>query len=576
MEALMQARLVRFVPALLLTALLAVPAPAAAAKTYRAEQFTIRVEVQPGGALHVTETIRFAFGPDSFTYVYREVPQRRTDGVTYLDASMDGVSMPRGSAPGQFEVKKRDNGRRRVVFHFAAVTSSTHTFTLTYVAQGVVRLDADADVLAWQLLPTDHDYPIDRATADISYPAETRLLGAPQFEPAADATQATDRGLRASKSPFGPDDEWTVWLRFAPRTLASVPPLWQQRQMRTREYLPMFLGLGALILLTGAGGFLLFRLNNRPELPDDPQARTPVPPDHLPVALTGALTGPWSGVSWPHALGALLDLARRGVVCVEPNGDPGLFKSKPFLIRRTAVKAALASHEQVLLDLLFTSKTGPRETITFAEVGRVVGSSRRWKRFTKAATADLRAGALLDPERERIRNRMTVLGLALVIVSIAALAACVPLLDRVGDAVLILPGSLMAAGIVGLGAGATFSVLSAEGQRRAHAAKSYRRYLADLSKQASSSGAAGAIFEHALPYAAAFGVAVAWAKHLEKQGVTNGPAWLGALAQDGARSQSHMVATIAMLSAGSSAGAQAGGHAAGGAGAAGGGASGAG
>jgi hypothetical protein len=576
MEAVMQARLMRFVPTLLLAALFAAPAPAAAAKTYRAEQFTVRVDVQPGGAIHVTETIRFAFGSDSFTYVYREVPRRRTDGVTYVGASMDGVPMDRGSAPGQFEIKNRDNGRRRVVFHFAPITSSTHTFTLTYVAQGVVRQEADADVLAWQVLPTDHDYPIDRATADIRYPAAASVLGFSAIEPDARAELGDGASLRASRAGLGRDDEWPITVRFAPRTLVAVPPLWQQRQLLTRENIPLFLGLGGLILLTGVGGFLLFRLNTRPELSDDPQARTPAPPDHLPVALAGAVSSQWFGVSWPHALGALLDLARRGVVRVEPNRDPGLFKSKPFLIRRTGVKAALASHEQVLLDLLFTSKAGPRETLSFADVGRVVGSSRRWKRFTKAATADLRAAGLLDAERERLRGRVTILGLGLVIAGIAGLAICVPFLGRVGDALLILPVSLLAVGITGLGAGATFNVLSAEGQRRAIAARSYERYLADLSKHPSPSGAAGAIFEHALPYAAAFGVAVTWAKHLEKQGVTNGPPWLGALAQDQARSSSHMAATIAMLSAGSSAGAQAGGHAAGGAGAAGGGASGAG
>jgi len=572
----MPARLIRLVPSLLLTALLAFAAPAAAAKTYRAEQFTVRIDVQPGGALRVTETLRFAFGPDSFTYVYREVPERRTDGVSYLDATMDGIPMPRGSAPGQFEIKKRDNGRRRVVFHFAPVTASAHTFTLTYVAEGVVRQEADADVLAWQVLPTDHDYPIDRATAEISFPATARVVGFGVLDPDARAEQGDETTLRFSRTGFGRDDEWPVTLRFAPRTVVAVPPLWQQRQIRTRENMPLFLGLGALILLTGIGGFLLFRLNNRPELPDDPQARTPVAPDNLPVALAGAVSSSGVGVSWPHALGALLDLARRGLVQVEPNPDPGLFKSKPFLIRRTAVKAALASHEQVLLDLLFTSKTGPRETITFDEVGRVVGSSRRWKRFTKAATADLRAAGLLDAEREHLRDRVTIFGLVLVIAGFAGLVACVPLLDRVGDAILTLPACLLAVGITGIAAGTTFNVLSAEGQRRARAARSYQRYLTDLSKQSSSSGAAGAAFEQALPYAAAFGVAVVWAKHLQKQGATDGPVWLGALAQDPARSQSHMAATIAMLSAGSSAGAQAGGHAAGGAGAAGGGASGAG
>ena len=573
----MPARTACLVSVLLVAALLAIAAPAAAARTYRAEQFDVRIDVQPDGSIRVTETIRFAFGPDSFTYVYREVPARRTDGITYLGASMDGVPMDRGGGPGQFEIKKRDNGRRRVVFHFAPVRASTHTFTLTYRAVGVVRQATDADLLVWAVLPTDHDYVIDRATVEIAYPSTTTLAGAPQFEPAGAVSHANDGIVRASRSEVGTDDEWTARVRFAPRTLAAVPPFWQRRQMRTQEYMPLFLGLGGLILLTGVGGFLLFRLNSRPEMPDDPHERIPAPPDGLPVALAAAVTASWIGVTWNHAMGALLDLARRGAVRIESNPDPGLFKSKPFIIRRTGMRPLLAAHEQTLLDLLFTSKTGPRETITFAEVGRVVGSSRRWKRFSKAATADLRAAGLLDSERERIGSRMTVLGLALVIVSIAALAACVPLLERVGDAVLALPVSLLAVGITGLGAGATFNVLSADGLRRARAANGYRRHLQDLSKPSSSAGASSAMFEQALPYAAAFGLALGWAKHLEKRGVTSGPSWLGALAQDGTRRQSHMAATVAMLSAGSSGGAQAGHNAgSGGAGAAGGGSSGAG
>jgi hypothetical protein len=79
-----------------------------------------------------------------------------------------------------------------------------------------------------------------------------------------------------------------------------------------------------------------------------------------------------------------------------------------------------------------------------------------------------------------------------------------------------------------------------------------------------------------LPYAAAFGAALAWAKRLEKSGVTTGPAWLRALSSDGAAHGVPLAATIAMLSAGSRAGAHAGGEPGGTAGAAGGGSSGAG
>ena len=524
--------------------------------------------------MRVTETIRFVFGPDSFTYVTREVPERRTDGVTYVGATMDGVAMGRGTAPGEFEIRRRDNGRRRVLFHFASLSASAHTFTLTYVAAGVARQDADADVLAWQLLPTEHDYAIDRATAEIVYPAASKVIGVSVIGQEAGTAGTEGTTLRVSRRGLSRNQAWPITLRFAPRTLAAVPPLWQQRQLLTREYMPMFLGLGALILLTGAGGFLLFRLNHRPELPDDPYARTPEPPVGLPVALAGAVTASGASVGWPHVLGALLDLARRGVLRIEPGRDSGIFKSKAYLIRRTDAKTVLARHEQALLDALFTTKSGPRDTVTFADITRAVGSPRRWKGIRQAVTADLRAAGLVDADRERTRGRLTILGLAIVLAGIAGLVACIPLLERVGDAVLVLPATLMAVGIVGIGTGATFNVLSADGQRRARAAKSYQRYLADASKQAAASSSTGATFEQALPYAAAFGVAVAWAKHLQKQGVMNGPAWLGALAQDATGSQSHMAATIAMLSAGSHAGGQAGGHSAGGgAGAAGGGSS---
>ena len=72
--------------------------PAIAAKSYRAERFHARILVEPGGTILVTETARFEFGPDSFTYVYRDLPTRKTDGITILSATMDGVPMERGKA----------------------------------------------------------------------------------------------------------------------------------------------------------------------------------------------------------------------------------------------------------------------------------------------------------------------------------------------------------------------------------------------------------------------------------------------------------------------------------------------
>ena len=105
----------------------------------------------------VTETVKFEFGPDSFTFVYRELPSKRTDGLTIVSASMDGVPMGRGKGPGQYEVTRDDN-RRRIVWHFPATSSASHVFSVTYRAAGVVWQDANRDVFAWSLLPTKREY----------------------------------------------------------------------------------------------------------------------------------------------------------------------------------------------------------------------------------------------------------------------------------------------------------------------------------------------------------------------------------------------------------------------------------
>ena len=123
----------------LLVGLLVNVLPASAAKDYRAEQFHARIVVEPGGSIVVTETLRIVFGPDSFTRVVRDLPSRRTDGVIVLGATMDGQALERGRTAGQFEIRKEDDGLRRVVWHFPETSNATRTFTLTYRAAGVAR-----------------------------------------------------------------------------------------------------------------------------------------------------------------------------------------------------------------------------------------------------------------------------------------------------------------------------------------------------------------------------------------------------------------------------------------------------
>lgn len=71
------------------------------AKDYTAERYDANIIVQEGGSLIVTETVTFRFVGGPFTYVFRNIPTDKTDGITIKSASMDDQTMQHGSGVGK-------------------------------------------------------------------------------------------------------------------------------------------------------------------------------------------------------------------------------------------------------------------------------------------------------------------------------------------------------------------------------------------------------------------------------------------------------------------------------------------
>jgi len=71
--------------------------PVLAAKTYRAERFDVQIDLEGNGSAVITETVEFRFEGDPFTFAFREISATETDGITFLEASMDGVPMAQGT-----------------------------------------------------------------------------------------------------------------------------------------------------------------------------------------------------------------------------------------------------------------------------------------------------------------------------------------------------------------------------------------------------------------------------------------------------------------------------------------------
>jgi hypothetical protein len=551
---------------LILLIALFVATPASAAKSYYAERFDVQIDIQEDGSAVITEMVEFHFSGDPFTFALREISSTNTDGLTFLDASMDGVPMPRGTGVGQVEIEA--GNPLKVTWHFSPASDAAHVFTVRYVAAGVIR-KGDADTLIWRAVPEDHDYSINSSTITLTFPSKAALLEQPtlsrDFESA-----STDNRLILTASGLAEDEDLILTASFSPGSLAQVAPQWQARQEQTSAATAKALPFGftagiATLILGGLGLFSYVRANVR-ELNVSSMVSNASPPSDISPAVIGKLTGQYHGF-----MGTIFDLAQRGVL--EVREEKGFLGAKSHVLLRKDYPVALKPFEQGLMDALFK----PAETqINMNEIGTRLASKN--KLFDQPVEQELIQRGWLDLERKQKKAWLTAAGIMAMFLSF--------IIGFIGMA----SGGLVLSGnpnwfiplvvLIGASAGlfilsipmliyaGTFSILTPAGEEQSARWKGFAEYLKQVSK-----GREPAIrpdyFEKYLAYAAMFGLGAGWAKYFKELGGVPLPAWFHAMAGG----NGDFGAMVAVMSASDTAGA---GDAGGGAGASGGGSSGAG
>ena len=518
---------------------LAAAAPAVA-KEYRATRYDSRIDVERGGHLRITETVVFTFEEGTFREVFRTIPTRRTDGVEFVSASIDGVRLPPGTAPGQVEVRRR-NGLR-VTWHFPPTSGTTHTFELSYIARGVVRQEDGRELLAWMALPAEHGYRVDASRVEIVLPAE------PIAEPVVTENRV-DGGLTVNRtgasvvvlaSDIRRNGRFTVSAVMPRGTVLDGPPAWQARQMAHRDKLPLWLSVAGVTLALGL--MLLFALRQSGDHPKKERGvewTSLIPPDPLSPALAGALVANGQP-QLQHAMATVFALAERGIVSIreEPRG---VFGQRNFVIQRTRAGEHLAPHEETMLDIIFSKASGAEASVPIARARSYV--MRHFGRFKKAVAADLADAGLLDSGRMAHRRRYGITGVVLLALAGIVAAGCLLLIDRYGGYPLLIPLALALAALASFIFMAAHTPLSNDGVRRAEQWRGYRKHLTDPQGIASRWGASGPAEARILPYAVALGLAAAWAKFMKK-GKVEAPAWFHAAAQgDGGPAFAAFIAT---------------------------------
>ena len=552
---------------------LLLPASAGAAKDYWAERFDVDLEIQPDGALVVTETVVFRFEGGPFTYVFRDLAFTEIDEIDRLQASMDGDVLPQGTGPGQVEIEAGDP--LKVTWHFAPISDSTPTFTLVYRVQGAIRQLDDADALIWRAIPEEHDYKIASSTITLRYPPTATLLEQPKLLGREAAVETSDNQVVLTTRDIDEDEDVVVQALFAPGSVIASAPSWQvqaaERSKQDRAVVPLAIGAWLLTMLAGAGLFVWYwRRNARPKPPRPASPFMPTePPSEDPPAVGANLAGTGN-----PPLATFFDLAQRGVLRIEETPQRW---GRHFTLYRQPASEPLKPHEQGLLDAVFGSKDGLSDSLSLSKGASRLASHK--KQFDRPLEDEMELAGLLDPQRKAQRSRLiaaTVLllllggagfGLGIVVGSVASSNAQWNMLPVAGALVGIAVG-LFLVGFFGVIAATMFSAWTIEGEWQATAWKGFAAYLKDVAR-GKQVLVDTTLFDRYLPYAAGFGLGDSWAKRYQKQSGLGVPVWFHALTDDDSSAAfvAVMVATHSSFSSSSGAG---------GGGASGGGASGAG
>ena len=112
------------------------------------------------------------------------------------------------------------------------------------------------------------------------------------------------------------------------------------------------------------------------------------PPSDLPPALAGALASHGGKAGLVQAMATLFRLAQPGVLAFEETGEKKWYRGQKFVVRfqpRALEAVTLQPHEEVLLDGLFTVKTGARDQAFRTRLGAcAVGPGLLARRSTRS------------------------------------------------------------------------------------------------------------------------------------------------------------------------------------------------
>ena len=482
---------------------------AAQAKDWRISNMDVALNVQKNGDVLVDETVTFAFS-GSFSQVARSIPTGNLDGLTDISVSQNGVPLPRGQAPGEWDTSMQ--GSNRIIQLYFSITDGSGTWTIHYRAQGAIQFFDQGDELRWYVFDADTPVPIDKVTATVKLPGvvpSDKMTGAIDTGPEVQRTMTSPAASTMVYQGTGVPAYTHFWIVCGfPKGVVTFT--WTPR--RVAAFLVPKVGFG-LPIFTFLLMLVLWRRRGRDAPSVAYASYVSEPPSDLRPALAGALVD--EKVDVKEVIATVIDLAHRGYLEISEKKGEGFFAKTSSTFTRLKPLTGLSGFEQRVAEGLFPADKQESTSDDLKDHFYTVIDP-----FEKDVYTEVTTRGFFGKNPQTVRLTWLGIGVALGVLYAGAVALMV--WATVPGWGFFLAGAIISTVIV-LGFSGFMPHRTAVGAQEQRRWVAFRNYLRDLAKF-NDLATARDTFEKYLPYAIAFGVEHDWVRRFGELEVPS-PTW---------------------------------------------------
>jgi uncharacterized membrane protein YgcG len=518
------------------------PGPPATGQGFTFEstpRFDVRIVIEEGGSLVVTETIEQDFGDTTRHGIFRYIPNRLRYDDTYDRVyPIELVSVTAsGDTPDAVETSDENGSFVIRIGDPDTTITGRHTYTIVYRVEGAMNGFETHDELYWNAIGTDWEQSIEQMRVRVEAPAPITRVACFQG-PFGSTLGCTRSQIRDGVGVFRQDGlgsftAMSVVVALPPGTVASTAPVLDERWSVGRAFsrTPATVGgsLGLLTLVVGGFSWLMWKRGRdlrfagsqvdqvmgapagapTQAVPLFEQGEGPVefaPPEDLRPGQVGTLIDEEANTLDVSA--TIVDLAVRKHLVIEEIPKKWMLGKPDWKLTRLEGDAeGLLQYERTLLEGLFE------------DGGQIELSDLRKKFATRLQKvkdqlyADVVKRKWFVRRPDRARQTWAAIGSVALVAGIAA-TALLALFTHEG----LLGVPLVVGGLLVLVGAKWMPRRTAKGTAITRRVNGFRRVIETAEEHTAAWAEQENVFTRFLPYAVVFGVTDKWARAFEALG----------------------------------------------------------